>query len=426
MAQFQSRTRLQIRQSIGRNIGNVIVSEATSTVDTTSLIDTLELSEYADDDLIGRQVMIYDAAGSIVDGEVSKVTDNAGSTGDATCNAFTASIADGDKYEMWDVFKIADVNDAIDQAIEKVSKGAQQKKQTTSAFTQSGIYEYNCLSGFNGVHTVEYVSSVGTEVEIDDCDSAWTAGTNATVTADTTYKQEGSACNKIVIASGASTSEVIAYNTFSALDLSGCDELEISILSTVALTAGYLQLRLDDTAGGGSAVESLAIPATSANTQTRHKITLANPLSDTAIVRAEIYQVTDVGACTIYIDYIKAVKSTSRIHKELNPEQWFIVKGSTPYLGLTPSGLSVTGNPTLLRLTGYQNPSMLSADSSTSEVNPDWVIAYCTGMLLMSHPKSSQLKIPNRLQMAQWWLAEASKKEPSTRTQIASNTKWVD
>lgn len=423
----QGYNRGELRRSIARSLGIMQTGEATSTVDSSSLIDTLYLRG-ADDEHNGKQVKIYDAVGSIVDGEESFVSDyTGGATCDATCApVFTASIADGDKYELWKTpWLVTDVHDAIDQAILKASARCLQNKQTEAAFTKPSTYLYDCLGGFKAIHMVEYEYSIGEAVEIDTCDEAWTAGANATVTADTEHYIEGSASNKIVVASGASTTEVLAYKAISSKDLSGCDKLEVSIYSTVALTAGYLQIRLDDTALGASVLESLDIPATSANTWTRHIISLANPLSDTAIIYVDLYQVTDVGACTVNLDYIRAVDSKSRNYVELNPEQWSIVRASTPLLQLSSSGLGVTGSPKLLRISGYDLPDMLSDDTTDSEIDPDYIINMAKGLLMTGHAKSRTLDVEDREGKGQKFIALAMQRLNSSSSGVAANVRYL-
>lgn len=405
---IQLQNRGEIRRSVGRNLGNVLIGAATSTTDTTSLIDTTNLLG-GDDEHNNKQVMIYDAAGSIVDGETRRVTDYAGTSQDATVTAFTASITALDKYELWDTpWLIADINDVINQAIiAATAKGTLKFKQTATQFTLPNVYEYNCLTGYKGLYLVEHCTGVEIEKVIDNCDTEWTEGSNVTVTADTSHYIEGIASNKLVVAAGASATQVLAYHAISKVDLSECDKLEISIYSTIALTAGQLQVRLDDTALGASVVESLDIPATTANTWTRHVITLANPLSDSAIIYVDIYQVADVGACTLYIDYITGVLDGSRVYKELNPSYWSIVQGTTPYLKLTQNGKAQVGNTTLLRLSGYQIPDIFSDDTTDCDIDPGYVIAFATGTLALSHAKSSRLQINDRQKFAQYWLGIA-------------------
>jgi hypothetical protein len=425
MSTIQSRNRQEMRQSIGRNMGIVIIGEATSTVDNTSLIDTKWLARGGDDEHNGKQVVIYDAAGSIVDGETSFVSDFAAATYDATCTpAFSASIADGDKYELWQSpWTKEDIDDIINQCISAVSGESLLDKETHDTFTESEGYVYNCLSGFAALHTVEYCAGIGTEFLIDNCETAMTAGANVTATADTSFKKEGNTSAKLVMAAGAGV-QLLAYGTISSIDLSQCDKVELWIYSSVALDAGDLQLQLDNTAACASALETIDIPATTAATWTRHVISLANPHLDTAIISWGIYQAVDKGACTVYVDYVKAVKDSTRQWTRLNPQQWFISKGTTPYLNLTASGKSVTGDNTLLRLTGYKIPSLLSSETTDSEIDPAWVIAEATWQGLIGHAKSSSVDINDRKGLADRWKAEANTRRASIRANILPDTRW--
>ncbi len=422
---IQGQNRGELRRAIGRSLGIVIIGTATSTVDTTSLIDTANLRG-ADDERNGEQVMIYDATGSIVDGETKLVSDFAGATYDATTAAFSANITSGDKYEMWKIpWYLSDVNDAIDQAILKASAKCLQNKQTEATFTQSSKYLYDCLSSFKGVHTIEYEESIGEAVEVDDCDTVWTAGASVTASLDTTFNIEGSGCAKLVVAVGAAAGAILGYGTISSKDLSGCDKVEISMYSTIALTAGYLDLVLSASAAIAATTESLDIPAMAANTWYRHIITLANPLSDTAIISVGLVNTTDVGACTLYVDYIRAVDSKSRIYKELNPRYWSLVRASTPLLQITSTGLSIIGNPRLLRISGYELPDMLSDDTTDVEIDPDFIINYAKGILMTGHAKSSSLDIENREKKGNDFLALALQRLNFISTSIFPDTRML-
>ncbi|MBU2395676.1 MAG: hypothetical protein KKH70_20270, partial [Gammaproteobacteria bacterium] len=161
---FQSLTRGSIRRSVGQNLGIVKLGAATSTVDSSSLLDTKNLIG-ADDEFNGQEVLIYDATGSIVDGESSIVADFASATSDATCApVFSASITTGDKFEMWKrPWRMSDINEAINQAINEATGRVYPIKETHTAFTESDKYLYDELSGFTHLTRVDYVQSVGTQ-----------------------------------------------------------------------------------------------------------------------------------------------------------------------------------------------------------------------------------------------------------------------
>uniref|UniRef100_A0A6M3IHX4 Uncharacterized protein n=1 Tax=viral metagenome TaxID=1070528 RepID=A0A6M3IHX4_9ZZZZ len=425
---FQTRTRLQIRESIGFALNDMILISASSSVDTTSLIAVYSLFKGGDDEYNGRQVVCVTPAGSIVAAEKSWVSDFNATTKDATVSpAFTANIIVNDLFEMWKVFTVEEVNDAINQAIMDVTKDTLQIKQLTSQYVDSNEYEYNALSDFVGLYQVEYAYSVGTEHTLDTCDSVWTAGSaNVTVTADTAFKKLGTASMKAVEDGGSGTNAKLCYKTISSTDLDDCDKVEFWMYSSIALTAGQLQIKLDDTAAIASALEAISIPAMSANTWYRHVLSLANPHTDVDIISIGIFQVADVGAFTFYVDDVRANLSTSKDYRILNPDYWRVIKDTTPYLKLTSDGLGIVGDNTQLRLTGYQLPALLDADATESEIDPGYLINKVTGELMLNHSKSSRLDIQNREKIAQVRLEKAEKDKTGIRFKPAQNVRWVD
>ncbi len=434
MGIFQEQNRQEIRQAIGYNLNDMILSEVTAAGTATTLIDTYALARGGDDEYNGRQVMVYDPAGTagIVSGEKSFVSDFVAASSICTLSpAFSKTTADGDKYEMWRVFTVEEVNDAINQAIIDATPVSLVTRQTDDNFTFGSEYEYDWLVpyafglDFKGLSKVEYVSSKGIEHVIHDCEVAWDESTVAGVTAATStiYNIQGDYCSKLTVAAAASTG-IIATDSITSVDISDCDELQIHIRSSVALAAGDMQVLLDDTAACVSPVETLSIPTTLANTNTFHVIDLANPHLDTAIISIGINMVTDK-TCILYIDRVRAVKSSTKIYKELNPEYWAIVKGDTPKLRLTSSGLSVAGENNQIRLTGYSAADIFSDDTTDSEVDPSWIIARVTGRLLIGHAKSARLDIKDKTNLAKYWLGEAESRMNWIRTKVAMNTRWV-
>ena len=411
----------------------MIDGEVTSTEDKDTLIDTLNLTG-GDDEYNEREVIIYDATGDIVDGETGVVSDFAAATYEATLSAnLSANITDGDKYELWKTpWKVADINDAINQAIIEVTGRALVDRQTDSNFTRENEYIYDWLvpyafgNDFRLLSKVEYVETTGVEKDIHMCEVVWDEDVDAEVTetVDTTYNIEGTYCLKIVVGADAEANDVLITDSFTSLDISDCDKVEITVRSSAALSAGDIQLLLDDTAKCVSATESLDIPATLANTTTTHVIDLANPHSDTAIISVGIKLITDA-ANTMYFDRIKAVKSASKQYKILTPEYWSIVKGTTPKLALTTAGLATTGLNTQVRLTGYAAPDIFSGDSTDSEIDPGWLINKVCGELLLNHAKSQYLDIHDRFKIGTLRLAMADRQLSSITTSLVGTTKVI-
>lgn len=434
MGIFQLQNRQEIRESIGYNLNDMMLVTNTTTGDKNTLIATYSLAKGGDDEYNGRQLICVTPTGSIAAGEKSWVSDFAIATYEATCAPdFSANITDGDIFEMWKVFTYEEINEAINQAIIKATSTTLIDRQTDSNFTLSGIYEYSWLvpyafgNDFRGLHRVEYVSNIGNVFTIHNCESAWDELVDGDVTAstDTTYNIEGNYALKLVVAAGCGANDILATQDISELDISSCDKVEIFIRSSTALDAGDIQLLLDDTAQCASAVESLDIPATLANTNTYHVIDLANPHSDTAIISVGLKMVTDKGAFTLYADRIRAVDSGSKVYDPLSPDHWSIVRGTTPKFKLTESGLSVVGADTQVRLTGYAAPDIFSDDSTDSEIDPAYLIASVTGTLLISHAKSNRLDIKDKASLSKYWLGEAENRLRQAATDIAFNIRWT-
>lgn len=421
---IQSRTRLQIRQAIGVALGVLKTGTTSSTSDTSSLVDTYGLVDGANDNYRGRQVVIVTPAGSIVAGEKSFVSSSV--TTDATCApVFTASITILDAYEMWQIFLAEDIESLINLAIMEVSSQCFQLKQATDVFTLEDTYEY-AISSFKGLNKVEYVYSIAVDHLLENCEDAWTAGTSVTATADTAFKKVGTYSAKFVVAAGAASGATLGYEDITEVDISDADKIEFWMYSSIALTAGQLQSMLGATAAIASPLETINIPAMDAATWYRLEISLANPHLDTAIISLGVRQASgvDVGAFTFYLDDIHAVLANSKEYKELNPQHWDVVKGSSPKLMLTAAGKSVIGDNKQLRLSGYQLPVLLNADATVSEIEPSWLVKRVWLEALRNHAKSPQLTLADRLGVADRLAVDVERGRSAIRTQILPNIRW--
>lgn len=422
MANYSPLNRGEIRRSAGINAGCVVIGTAKSTVDTTSLIDTYGLRG-GDDEHNGKEVMIYDATGSIVDGEKSRVSDYAGATSDATVSpAFTANITTGDKYEMWDdwIFNgITEVNDLISQAVVRIADRVYVDKVTATTYSERDKLEYAVLSGFSAVHKVEYARTVK---EIDTiADAVWTGAADVTATQDSVLYR-GHNCTKLAVGDGVAAAAQIGYVASAIADYSNYDTVEIWIRSDIAQTATNLELRLCSDALGVTAVDTMSLPALTIDTWTRIQLTLTNPELDTAILSIALYQkaATDIGACNIWVEWGRALKATSRKFEVLDARYWDIVKGSTNYLKLVGPGHSVVGNDNLIRITGYQMPTVPSDDATDLDISPDYVIDQVSSELCFKHGNDSRSK-----ERAAYYAGKAEAVRRRMTTSLMPDTRFI-
>jgi hypothetical protein len=145
------------------------------------------------------------------------------------------------------------------------------------------------------------------ETVVHDCEAAWDETVDADVTVTTSAGVVGTNCNKLAVAAGAGTNHLLATDNVSSMNLSSYTFIDVWLKSSVNTAAGDLKLLLDDTASCVSALESIAVPALTANTWTRCRLKLATPANDTAIISVGLYQVTDLGAFDLYVDDVRAV-----------------------------------------------------------------------------------------------------------------------
>lgn len=418
----QSVTRAEIIESIGRVLGATF-GTATGGGDTSSLKDTFGLRG-ADNEHNGKFVYMSLVAGVAATDE-TWVTDFDSATADATLSpVVSGNIAAADIYEMWPrPFIRDDIIDVIDRSFREVARKALQVKRTNSQWTESNHLEYDWLSSFKSIHKVEYVRNVGIDRLLSDTKTAWTAGSaNVTVTADTAFLNPSA---KLVEDGNSGAGDILGYDTISSLDISDCDRLEFDMYSSVALTAGQIDFALDNTAAIASPTESLDVPAMDAGVEYRHSIALANPHLDTAIISLGLVQTSDVGAATYYVRNVRAVKEGSKEYIELNSMYWEPSIDSTNYLKLTKTGLSVVGTPTQIRLNGLQLPSVMTADSDTCEIDPEYVVEYALAYLLLYHAKSRALDVKGREELGKIHLGLALEKKKQISVNFPDGSRFI-
>ncbi len=425
MTNFQSETRQQIRQAVGGYLGCLTLGTATSTVDNASLLDTLNLNG-GDDEFNGRQTRIYDASGSIVDGETSRVSDFAGSTSDATMSpVFSASITTGDKYEMWEGFIIENIDRYINDAISEVTGEVLPQDTDTTLCALPNTYEYDLPSDFVFLHTVEYETETETEVSIEECSTAWSEflGAGVTVAVDTELFPGGGSSQRVTAAVGAATG-ILLTQAISSLSLLPYDTVEFWLYSTVALAAGDLQLLLDNTAACASPLESLNIPITTAGRWYHHVISLANPGSDSAIISVGVKMVVDKGAFVFYLREIEAVSSTTRSFTVLSPDWWRIDRANA-HLVLATEGKGLIGDEKVIQLRGYRKPALLTTDAAVADIDPAYIKAAATIKALASGLVPNNVDTKLRIARMQYWGGVADRLRRQMRTSFAPGTRAI-
>ena len=404
MAVVQGRTRAQLRQSIGYNLGAIYVSSASGTGSTTTIVDNTLRG--GDDNHNGKWVVFNDASVSTV--EASRVSDYVSSTTTLTVSpAFAnASVAD-DTYELWDdIYSPARIDDLINQAVIDATGQAYDPVEKLDLHTDGLTQRFDIPSGLSMIQNIYYRSTVDF-TRLLSLNSAMdeTVDSDITVTADTKIKKQGTASNRFVIAAGASAGD-IATDSIASKDISAYDYIEFWARSTVATSAGNLKILLDNTASCASPLETLDVPALSADTWTFCRVALANPRSDTAIISVGLEYDSDIGACTVWLDDISVVKNDSAQWTKMPRNLWRIDKEAKDIV--IDNYVHGAARYSLLKLVGGDKPALLTTDSATSEIDEQYVIARATALAFASASGGPTTDPDNKNNMAGFWMGMSS------------------
>ena len=408
MAVLQGRTRAQLRQSIGYNLGAVYVSSSSSGGTTTTIVDNTLTG--GDDDHNGKWVVFNDADGT--SGQVTRVSDYVASSTTLTVSpAIAASSATDDTYELWDdIYPPARIDDFINQAIMDTIGHAWDPVEKLDLHTDGTTQRFDVPSGVSMIKDLYYRAKVDYE-RLHACAVAFdeTIDSDITVSLDTKDKKQGSQSNKFVIAEGASAGD-LATDSITSKNISGYDYIEFWVKSTVATSAGNLKLHLDDTASCASPVESISIPALTADTWTFVRDQIDNPELCSAIISVGLEYDSDLGACTVWLDDISAVKNDSAQWEKIPRNLWRIDKEAKDIV--FDNYAHSVARYSLLKIVGGDKPVLLTSDSATSEINEQFIIARATGLALASNSGGPATDPDNLNSKAGFWMgmSNAAKK----------------
>ena len=404
MAIVQGRTRAQLRQSVGYNLGAVYVSSASGNGSTTTIVDNTLIG--ADDNHNGKWVIFNDASGN--SGQTTRVSDYTSSSTTLTLSpAVDASSATSDTYEIWDdIYSPARVNEFINQAIIDATGHAYDPVEKLDLHTDGKSLRFDIPSGLSMIQDIYYRDKVDF-TRLHACASVFDESVDSdfTVALDTKDKKQGTQSCKFTIAAGASAGD-LATDSITSKDISGYDYVEFWVKSTVATSAGNLKVHLDDTANCASPVESISIPALSADTWTFVRDKIDNPELCSAIISVGLEFDSDLGACTVWLDDISAVKNDSAQWMKMPRNLWRIDKEAKDIV-LDDYAHGVA-RYNLLKLVGGDKPALLTSDSDTSEIDEQYIIARATALAFASASGGPQTDPDNKNNMAGFWMGLSS------------------
>ena len=405
----QGRTRKQLRQSVGYNLGALKVGNATGGTNNT-LID-VNTFRGGDDTYNGKLILVTDASDGTTQ-TTQYVNDYTASNNTIQFQQNASfTVASSDEYEIWDEPYNPDViHDFINQAIVDSTGQVYDPVESLGIYADGRSLRYDVPSNISIINHIYYRSSISSTI-LHSCNSAFdeTVDSDITVTVDTEDKKRGTGCNKFVIASGASAGD-IATDSITSKDISKYDYLECWIKSNVPTSAGNLRILLDNSASCASPLETLHVPALSADTWTYVRIALNNPELNTAIISIGLEYDSDLNACQVRLDDIKVVENDTAVY-QIFPKHLWKIDRSARDLVLTDSGRTEAGYA-LLKITGGDKPALLSTDAGTSEIDDAYIIARATALAFAAASGGPNVDPDAKRQQAAFWfgLAEQAKR----------------
>ena len=160
------------------------------------------------------------------------------------------------------------------------------------------------------------VTSVAATVLNDD-GTVWVASTSASDTADIDDRKSGTDSVELIVQAAFATGLIAYANTAATVDLTSPKHYAVRlwIKSSLPLAAGVLQLVIDDDPNCASPLESIDIPALTANTWIQPVLDIADPTAVTlnSIDCVGITAVSDPGTPTINVDLIEGPAEVSEI-----------------------------------------------------------------------------------------------------------------
>ena len=378
MAAIQSKTRQELRLSIGYQLGAVNSSTTTAAGTTNTFIDD---SLFGGNDNYNGYWIVFTSGNN--SGTIARIKDYDSSTYKITLQNYLSSIvASGTTYEMYDSdVPPARIHDFINRSISTITRKGAPPMTDFTLHTSRQVYSYALPSTMIGVQKVEYRQKYFAK-SLFSCDSVFdevTSGVTSVVVDSEDYR-EGSASNKMVVASATSTNAVLISDSMSSTDLSGYTHIELWIKCSASLSAGDMAVRLSASANAGTSTDQVSIPATSANTWPHHRIALNNPYSNTAIISVGIVQVVDTGTPTIHVDDIRVTRDYGSYYEEVH-KNFYTIDRANSRLVFNENARAVTSH-SLLKLTGVKKPTLLTAESTSCDVEPEYIIHKSTAMAL--------------------------------------------
>ena len=407
MPAIQGRTREQLRQHIGRTLGAVYVSSASASgsADNNTLVDNTIVLGGADNQ-IGKWIRFTSGSNDTL---TRRVTDSAIAS-NVTTHTFMPAVGTrtaSESYELWDsAFNPDDIDDFINQSIMFATGWVYDPIENIELHGDGKQARFDIPSNISMISKVEYRHKISSK-RIHACDVTFDETTdNEMVQAvDSKDFKRGSSL-KITTSAGDGS---FISDSISSIDISGYTHLEGWVKATSAIAAADFNICLDDATCtcDGNDKETLPVPAASADTWTFFRIELANPESDTAIVSVGIEYNANSGTNTVRFDDLRVVHNDTAEWTTLDRRNWRIDKEARDLI-LVRDGHHSIGYA-LIKITGGDKPALLTADSSTTEIDEDYIVSQSITLALLASSGGPGTDPDAKRQLSAFWSDQAQR-----------------
>ena len=402
MAVLQESTREEQRVNVGYLLGAIKELEADASGSTTTFL-TDDIAIVTADDPNGKWLVFTSGTN---DGSIRQVTDSTVSSNQVTLTfhpAVAASTADADTAELWDQwYDPAAIHNFLNQA-QKDATGYVFDPVEDITLHSGGRTRFDIPANRAVIYGIDTRVSMTSKV-VTQHGELWNESTSAsfTVTQDDEDRLYGVMPAKMVVSGGSNgdlTSISIAAN-----DLSNMTHIEFGIKVDVGVAANDLVLRLSATANGADTDKIIIIPALTAGEETWVRVAMTEAVSSftpseaTAIISVALEYNANIASNTIWVTGVDATDENKYDWELLDTIYWDIDKQARD-LVLIRGGDSVIGYR-LIKLKGGDVPTLLTADTTVTEV-PESYITYHAAGLALRRPIRGESSEDARARLAQ-------------------------
>ena len=406
MPAIQGRTREQLRQHIGRTLGAAYVSTTKSTGGSTSTLLDESLVLGGADTQIGKWIRFTSGNNG---GNTRRVTDSsiASNISTLTFMPIVGTATAGETYELWEgAYNPDDIDDFINQSIMFATGWVYDPIENIELHGDGKQTRFDIPSNISMISKMEYRHKISSK-RIHACDVTFdeTLDNEMSQEVDSKDFKRGSSL-KITTSAGDGS---FITDSIASLNISGYTHLEGWVKATSAIAAADFNICLDDATCtcDGNDKETLAVPAASADTWTFFRIALANPESDTAIVSVGIEYNANSKTNTVRCEDLRVVHNDTAEWTTLDRRNWKIDKEARG-LVLLRDGHQAIGYA-LIKITGGDKPALLTADSTATEIDEDYIIANTVSLALLSSSGGPATDPDSKRQLSAFWTDQAQR-----------------